>query len=54
MKAPATEELQRLLGVEQIAYDTQTEASSREAFEGPHYDDRRQRFEAVKRWFNDD
>ena len=54
MKAPATEELLRLLELKEIGFDTQTEAVSWDAFEDPHYDDRRQRFEAVKRWFNDD
>jgi hypothetical protein len=54
MKAPATDELQRLLELKRIAYDTQTDALGCEAFEDPNYDDRRQRFEAVKRWFNDD
>jgi hypothetical protein len=54
MKAPATDHLQRLLEQKQIAYDTQTEAASRDTLEDPDYDDRRQRFEAVKRWFNDD
>jgi hypothetical protein len=54
MKAPATEKLQRLLELKQIAYDTQTEAASRETLDDPDYDDRRKRFEAIKRWFNDD
>jgi hypothetical protein len=54
MKALATDQLRRLLELKQIAYDTQTEAASREALEDPEYEERRQRFEAVKRWFNDD
>ena len=54
MRAPASYELQRLLELNQIVYDMQTEALSWEAFEDPNYEDRRQRFEAVKRWFNDD
>ena len=54
MKAPATDQLQRLLELKQIVYDTQTEAASRETLEDPDYEERRQRFEAVKRWFNDD
>src|SRR5215470_16896229 len=54
MKAPATNELQRLLELKRIAYDTETDALGCEAFEDPNYEDRRQRFEAVKRWFNDD
>jgi hypothetical protein len=54
MRAPATGELQRLLELNQIVYDMQTEALSWEAFEDPNYEDRRQRFEAIKRWFNDD
>ncbi len=54
MKALATDQLRRLLELKQIAYDTQTEAASRDTLEDPEYEERRQRFEAVKRWFNDD
>src|ERR1700737_2220255 len=54
MKAPASEELKGVLNAKRILYDIQTEsglpADSRDAKE----EDRRQRFEAVKRWFNDD
>ncbi len=54
MKAPASEELKRVLDSKRIHYDIQTEsglpANSRDA----GYEDRRERFEAVKRWFNDD
>jgi hypothetical protein len=54
MKAPATVELQQLLELKQIPYDVLSESGSREALEDPEYEDRRQRLEAVKRWFNDD
>jgi len=54
MRAPASEELKGVLKAKRILYDIQTEsglpADSRDAKE----EDRRQRFEAVKRWFNDD
>ncbi len=54
MKAPATEELQRILDAKRISYDIQSESSLGHASQDEAWDERRQRFEAVKRWFNDD
>ena len=53
MKAPATEELQRFLD-ERNCLRHADGGSPWDSFEDPDFDDRRQRFEAVKRWFNDD
>jgi len=54
MKAPATEELQRILDTKRIPYDIQSESSPGRASQDEACEERRQRFEAVKRWFNDD
>ena len=54
MKAPLSEELKQILDGKKIPYDIQRENSPTDASQDEEYDARRQRFEAVKRWFNDD
>lgn len=54
MKAPASEGLRRILDAKKISYDIQTESGSAAVSNDPAHEDQRQRFEAVKRWFNDD
>jgi hypothetical protein len=55
MKAPATEELRRYLAGRKIPYEAQTESDGAEISAGPsHHQDRREQFEAVKRWFYQD
>jgi hypothetical protein len=54
MKAPATDELKRILDGKRIPCDIQSESGpGGPSLDEPH-EERRQRFEAVKRWFNDD
>ena len=54
MKAPATDELKRILDAKRIPCDIQSESGPRAPSQDEPYEERRQRFEAVKRWFNDD
>jgi hypothetical protein len=54
MKAPANEDLKRVLNAKRATYDIQTESGPSSDRGLQKDDDRRQRFEAVKRWFNDD
>lgn len=54
MKAASSEELKRILDGRRIPYDIQSESGPRDASQDEAYEERRQRFEAVKRWFNDD
>ena len=54
MKAPSSEELRRILDAKRIPYDIQRESRPTDAAQDEEYDARRQRFEAVRRWFNDD
>jgi len=54
MKSPATPELERFLTSKKIPYDMQSETGKANAFQDAEQQDRRERFEAVKRWFNDD
>jgi TraM recognition site of TraD and TraG len=54
MKAPATEELRRCMDERKISYEVQTESGG-SAGPGQAWDpDRREQFEAVKRWFYQD
>ena len=54
LKAPASEELKRVLESKRIPYDMQTETANPGPGMNREDADRRERFEAVKRWFNDD
>ena len=54
LKAPLSGELKRILDARGIPYDVQRESGSPNAAQDEEHDARRQRFEAVKRWFNDD
>ncbi len=54
MKAPATDELRRILDAKRIPCEIQTESGPRFPSRDESYEERRQRFEAIKRWFNDD
>ena len=54
MKAPATDELKRILDAKRIPCDIQSESGPRGPSQDEPYEERRQRFEAVQRWFNDD
>jgi hypothetical protein len=54
MKAPATEELRRCLEDRKIPYEVQAESGHDAALTRPWDADRREQFEAVKRWFYQD
>ena len=56
MKAPASAELRRFLDSKRVPYDIQTESGTADPPRDVDVEeqDRRERFEAVKRWFNDD
>ena len=54
MKAPATEELRRCLEERKVPYEVQTESGGNAASNRAWDPDRREKFEAVKRWFHQD
>ncbi len=54
MKAPATAELRNYLDSRKIRYDVQTESGEPGSSDGAWGEEKRQQFEAVKRWFYHD